>query len=123
MEIPVGKKETTIPDHSAYYSENGFWEKVGKYALAAGKQAIRLALILYYTLEDPEGKVPLWAKSTIYGALAYFIFPLDAIPDLIPVAGFTDDIAVMAGALAAIGLNIPPEARTRADEKLNEWFE
>jgi uncharacterized membrane protein YkvA (DUF1232 family) len=109
-------------EFSKHYSDRGFWEKVGSYALTVGREGIRHALILYYTLQDPEGKVPAWAKTVIVGALAYFIFPLDAIPDMIPVIGYTDDIAVLAAATGAIALNIPPEAKQRADEKLQEWF-
>ena len=36
-------------------------------------------------------------------ALGYFIWPLDAIPDVIPVVGYVDDAAVIAAAIAAIG--------------------
>jgi uncharacterized membrane protein YkvA (DUF1232 family) len=37
----------------------------------------------------------LWAKTVIIGALGYLICPIDAIPDIIPGVGFTDDLAVM----------------------------
>lgn len=36
-------------------------------------------------------------------ALGYFIFPFDAVPDLIPFVGYTDDAAVIAAAVATIG--------------------
>ena len=106
-----------------HYSEKSFWEKIRSYAATVGKEGIRTALVLYYTLQDPEGKVPAWAKTVIVGALAYFIFPLDAIPDIAPMIGFTDDIAVLAAAAGTVALNIPPEAKKRADEKLKEFFE
>jgi uncharacterized membrane protein YkvA (DUF1232 family) len=109
-------------DFSKHYSDQGFWEKVGSYALTVGKEGIRNALILYFTLQDPEGKVPTWAKTVIIGALAYFIWPLDAIPDITPVVGYVDDIGVLAAAVAAVAVNIPPEARRAADEKLKGWF-
>lgn len=109
-------------EFSKHYSDQGFWEKVGSYALTVGKEGIRTALILYYTLQDPEGKVPAWAKAVILGALAYFVFPLDAIPDMIPMVGYTDDIAVLSAAAGTVAMNIPPEAKQKADEKLKEWF-
>ena len=67
-------------NYSDKYSEESFWQKVGKFALVAGKKVIEIALTLYYCLKDPD--TPKRAKATITGALGYFIWPLDAIPDL-----------------------------------------
>ncbi len=75
-----------------HYSEESFWAKLGKYALAAGKVVVEKALSLYYCAVDPA--TPAWAKSIIFRALAYFIVPLDAIADLIPAAGYTDDLDI-----------------------------
>ena len=61
-------------------------------------------------------------KATILGALGYLISPIDAIPDFIPVAGFSDDLGVLAAAIAAIGFYIDDEVKNKADEKLAEWF-
>lgn len=105
-----------------HYTEKGFWEKLGHHLLAIGRQGIMDALILYYTLQDPEGKVPKWAKGIVIGALGYFIFPVDAVPDFIPAVGFVDDLAVLASALATIAVNIPQEARDRAEAKMKELF-
>ena len=40
----------------------------------------------------------------IYGALAYFVLPVDAVPDAIPVAGFTDDLGALAAALGTVSM-------------------
>jgi uncharacterized membrane protein YkvA (DUF1232 family) len=56
------------------------------------------------------------------GALGYFIFPLDVIPDMIPAIGYTDDLAILASVMSLSALNIPPEAKQRANEKVREWF-
>lgn len=106
--------------HDKFYSDPGFWAKVKKRAKVAGREAIEKALLLYYALQDPE--VPAWAKSVVAGALGYFIFPLDAIPDVLVPIGYTDDVAVMAAALAAVATHITPATKTRAAEKLKEWF-
>ncbi len=103
-----------------HYSEKDFWSRLKSRAKKLGKVGLRHALILYYTLQEPN--VPTWAKTVIIGALGYFIFPLDAIPDFIPVIGLTDDLTVLAAAIAALEMNIPQTAKDEADAKMREWF-
>ena len=79
------------------YSDEGFWAKVASFAKAAGKELIEKALWLYYAAQDPA--TPAWAKGIVYGALGYFILPIDAIPDVTPVIGYTDDLGVLAAAV------------------------
>jgi uncharacterized membrane protein YkvA (DUF1232 family) len=55
-----------------------------------GREVIEKALWLYYAAQQPN--TPLWAKTAIYGALGYFISPIDAIPDITPVIGYADDL-------------------------------
>jgi len=100
--------------------EKSFWEKVKKYAVIAGREVIEKALWLYYTAQDP--KTPPWAKGIIYGALVYFILPADAIPDAIPVVGFTDDLGALAAAVASVSLFITAEIKEKSTKKLSEWF-
>lgn len=102
------------------YSENGFWEKVVKFAKTAGKEVIEKALWLYYAAENP--KTPTWAKTIIYGALGYFIFPVDAIPDLSPVVGYADDLGVLASAIATVSFYINEDVKALATQKLKDWF-
>jgi uncharacterized membrane protein YkvA (DUF1232 family) len=103
-----------------HYSESDFWSRLKSHAKKLGKGGLRHALILYYTLQEPN--VPTWAKTVIIGALGYFIFPLDAIPDFIPVVGLTDDLTVLAAAIGALELNIPQSARDKAEAKMQDWF-
>ena len=111
---------TNTAAYSAAYSSNGFWDKVGDCASAVGKKVLRPALLLYYTLQKDD--VPAWAKATIIGALGYFISPIDAIPDFMPVIGYSDDLVVMGAALATVAMHIDDEVRQKADQKLAEWF-
>jgi uncharacterized membrane protein YkvA (DUF1232 family) len=105
-----------------HYSEEGFWTKIRYCALAVGKEGIRNALLMYCALMRPSSEVPAWAKAIIVGALGYFIFPLDAIPDMLPAVGYTDDLGVLAAALAAVRLNIPETCHDFAEDKMKEWF-
>ena len=108
------------PNYDAAYSRKSFRGKLVGFAPAAGKKVIRGALVLYRCLRDPD--TPKWARARIIGALGYFIFPLDAIPDVVPIAGFSDDLGVLALALATVALHIKPEHKQKAEEKLKTWF-
>ena len=107
-------------DYAAEYSEESFWAKVVAFALKAGREVIRLALTLYYCLQDED--TPKWARTVIVGALGYFIFPADVIPDFVPGAGYTDDLAVLVAAVATVLVHIKPEHREQAEERMKEWF-
>jgi uncharacterized membrane protein YkvA (DUF1232 family) len=102
------------------YNDDSFWEKLKGHAQVAGESVVRQALELYYSSKDPA--TPLWAKNIIYGALAYLILPADAIPDVLPVVGFTDDLGVITAALAAIVSHVGPDTKAKADSKLRDWF-
>lgn len=102
------------------FSDQGYWNKLSRFALAAGREAVEKSLRLYYAAQRPE--TPKWAKTAMYGALAYFISPIDAIPDFLPMLGFTDDIAVMAAAIAMVSFYINDEVKLKARNKLNTWF-
>lgn len=109
-----------MSDYSDKYNDDSFWKKAGKYALKAGKQVIEKALTLYFCLEDPN--TPVWAKGVIIGVLGYFIFPIDAIPDIIPGVGYTDDLGVLSAAFITVAVHIKDEHKHKAQEKLKQWF-
>ncbi|MES2037968.1 MAG: YkvA family protein [Pseudomonadota bacterium] len=106
--------------HSKAYSEKGFWDKLKKYAQVAGSEVIEKVLCLYYAAQRPE--TPAWAKTVIFGALGYFIFPLDAVPDILPVVGYSDDLGVIAGALVTVSLYITDEVKQSARDRMKGWF-
>lgn len=102
------------------YSDEGFWDKVARYAKRAGREVIEKALWLHYAAQDE--KTPVWAKTTMYGTLAYFILPTDLIPDLIPGAGFTDDLGALAAAITTVAIYITPAVKERAAKQVTHWF-
>jgi len=107
-------------DHENHYQDEKFWAKLGRHAGAAGREVVEKALILYYTLQGPN--VPRKTRAVIYGALGYFIWPLDAIPDVIPMAGYTDDLSVLLLAIATVTMHIDATSREKARSKLAQWF-
>jgi len=112
-------REENIPeDLSTPETEEGreevvkknFWSKVK--ATAAKVPFVLDAVAMYYCAIDQ--KTPLWAKGVAFAALAYFISPVDGIPDPIPIAGYTDDAGAIAGAIVALGSNITDEHKDQA---------
>ena len=74
------------------------------------------------TSQPQRAETPAWAKGVIYGALGYFIFPLDAIPDVVPVVGYADDLGVLTAALAMVAIHITPEIKEQGRQRLEQWF-
>lgn len=109
-----------VSKYESDYSESGFWDKVEKYAKDAGEGVLGNALKLYYAAQDSD--TPAWAKATIWGALGYFISPLDAIPDITPILGYTDDAATLLAAITAVAAHIKDKHTAKAKETLKEWF-
>ena len=114
------KDTTELTKYGKHYSEDGLWDKIRKVAKKAGRDVIRMALVLFYTLKSP--KVNVRDKAVILGALGYFILPVDLVPDFIPALGFTDDFAALMLALKAISDSVTREYEAQADARLREWF-
>lgn len=90
----------------------GFWPKITR--TAARIPFADQALAAWYAARDPE--TPMAAKGMIFAGLAYFVMPIDAIPDIFAGIGFTDDAAVIAALLATVGANIKRRHRDQADD-------
>ena len=113
-----------LPDFMSYankFSQSEFAEKISRIAKRAGAKLVYASLILYYTLQSD--KVSKSDKAIIIGALGYMISPLDVIPDAIPIAGLTDDLAVLLFVLKKVWTGIDPEIVEQAREKLSKWFD
>lgn len=92
--------------------KHGFWPKITR--TAARIPFADQALAAWYAARDPE--TPLAAKGMIFAGLAYFVMPIDAIPDVFAGIGFTDDAAVIAALLATVGANIKRRHRDQAEQ-------
>jgi uncharacterized membrane protein YkvA (DUF1232 family) len=58
-------------------------------------------------------------KAVLLAALAYFVVPVDVIPDFVAGFGFTDDAAVLALALSLVAGNLTDIHRKRARQALH----
>ncbi|MFA4937965.1 YkvA family protein [Brevundimonas sp.] len=90
----------------------GFWPKITR--TAARIPFADQALAAWYAARDPE--TPMAAKGMIFAGLAYFVLPVDAIPDIFAGIGYTDDAAVITAVLAMVGANIKRRHRDKAED-------
>lgn len=70
----------------------------------------------YFCALDP--KTPTRVRATLIGALAYFVIPLDLVPDFLLAVGFTDDVTVLAGVIAMVRSHIADRHREAARRAL-----
>ena len=102
------------------FSEEGLWKKLTKYAKQAGLKIVYSALLLFFAYRRKE--TPSWAKNIIIGVLGYFVAPIDLIPDLSPIIGYTDDVGVLGFGLVTVAAYINDEVRAQSRKKLHAWF-
>ncbi|MFC3674324.1 YkvA family protein [Ferrovibrio xuzhouensis] len=92
-----------------------FWRKLKK---ALGHLPLaETFLAAFYAAIDP--KTPAGAKAILFGAIGYFIVPIDLIPDMLGAMGYTDDLAVILAAIRAVESSITDVHRDRA----KAWLE
>jgi len=98
---------------------DGFWPKLTK--VLARIPFAENAVAAWYCAFDPV--TPLRVKGILLAALAYFIMPIDVIPDFMIGIGFTDDMAVLATAISLIRSHITDEHYQAARAKLEDLKE
>jgi uncharacterized membrane protein YkvA (DUF1232 family) len=104
----VSRNEKTV--------RKGFWPKMTK--VLARIPFADNAVAAYYCAFDPQ--TPTRVRAILLAALAYFIMPIDVVPDMLIGIGFTDDMAVLATAYGLINKHIKQEHFDKAREKLAE---
>ncbi|HZT24640.1 MAG TPA: YkvA family protein [Pseudolabrys sp.] len=93
-----------------------FWRKLGR--VVAQIPFAEDLLAAYYCAFDRD--TPHHVKAMLIGAIAYFVLPTDAIPDFLPVIGYSDDAAVLAATIKLVADNIKPAHRQAAKVMLAE---
>jgi uncharacterized membrane protein YkvA (DUF1232 family) len=101
--------------HDEALVRRGFWRKLGRF-FAQVPFAEEL-LTAYYCAFDRE--TPHHVRVSLLAALAYFVMPLDALPDVLPAMGFTDDAAVVATSIKLVWNHIAPAHRAAARAALD----
>ena len=96
--------------------EQGFWPKLRR--IAGRIPFVDELVAAYYCAIDPA--TPMRAKAVLMGALAYFVLPIDVVPDFVALFGFTDDAAVVYAAVKMVAKHITPVHRDKARAALNK---
>ncbi len=90
--------------------EGNFWPKFKRICSRVPGAADILALYYYMA----SGAAPVKHKLSVVATLAYFIMPIDAIPDFLGPLGYTDDVAAAMGLIAFIGTGVMAPYRKHA---------
>ena len=105
---------------AAGLSEASLRVKLARAGRRAGREVVEKVLWLWFASRRPD--LPGWARTRIYGALAYFVLPLDAVPDVLPVAGYADDLGVLALALLTVARYVDADVKRRTARVLSRLF-
>lgn len=109
-----------IEKYKGRFSEIKLWSKLKRFARQAGVKTVYTVLLLFYAYKRKD--TPGWAKKLIIGVLGYFLAPIDAIPDLTPFIGLTDDFSLLSVGLVTIAGYVNKEVKEQAREKLKAVF-
>ena len=112
--------EKELQKYEQHYSDGGFLEKLTKYGKIIGINALYKAVQLWFVMQKPD--VPAGTKAIIMGALGYLIAPLDFLPDLMPVLGYTDDLVAITFALIKVQGYIDEEVERKSKNLLTKIF-
>ncbi|GAB4020645.1 YkvA family protein [Spirosoma migulaei] len=102
------------------YSDESFLSKVKVVFEKGGRKIAYSVLLLRAILLRKE--TSLADKAVIVATMVYFIFPLDAIPDLIPGLGYTDDLSAIMATLYRLHSNITPQVKAQANRDFERIF-
>ena len=112
--------EKELQKYEQHYNDSSFLDKITKYGKLIGINALYKAVQLWFVLQKPD--VPAPTKAVIMGALGYLIAPLDFLPDLMPVLGYTDDFVAITFALIKVQGFIDEEVERKSKNLLAKIF-
>ena len=112
--------EKELQKYEQHYNDASFLDKVTKYGKLIGVNALYKAVQLWFVMQKPD--VPASSKAVIMGALGYLIAPLDFLPDLVPVLGYTDDLVAITFALIKVQGYIDEEVERKSKNLLAKIF-
>jgi uncharacterized membrane protein YkvA (DUF1232 family) len=113
----TSKYETFFSLSALHVIAGAAFKKVGKTIVDT---CARPAFQLAYAALDPS--CPNWVRGVCFGAAGYFICPMDLVPDVIPLIGYSDDAAVLAAAVLTAAAHINDDVKAKAESALQSLF-
>ncbi|MBM3571363.1 MAG: DUF1232 domain-containing protein [Alphaproteobacteria bacterium] len=107
LPVPVDKERLKRDESTV---RQGFWRKVR--ATLGVVPFAEDAVASFFCATDRT--TPLHVKAVLLGALAYFVLPVDAIPDFVAALGYTDDAAVLLAAIKTVSAYLTDSHRQQA---------
>jgi uncharacterized membrane protein YkvA (DUF1232 family) len=98
--------------YQSKFKEAKFFKFLNKKFQSLSVQLVYKSLLMFYAFKRKE--TPYWAKNIILGTLGYILSPIDMLPDLTPLFGYTDDISVLAYGIVMISCYINKDVRDMA---------
>ena len=96
------------------------WRGAIRHFRNMGQQTVYASMLMVQAFRRRE--TPLWAKNIIVGSLGYLLAPFDAVPDLAPILGYTDDLGVLSFGLVTIASYIDDDVRIEARKRVKSLF-
>lgn len=112
--------DKALVEYEKEYSEKGLKDKIAKYGKVIGAEVLYKALQLWYVLQRDD--VPAGTKAVVMGALGYLIAPLDFLPDLTPILGYSDDLVAIAFALVKVQGYVDEDVKMKSKLMLSKVF-
>jgi len=102
--------------NAAQTVREGFWPKMGR--VLSRIPFAEEALAAWFCATDEA--TPARVKGMLLAALAYFVVPVDLLPDFLPGLGFTDDLTVLLTTLGLVRSHVTERHRERARRALED---
>ncbi|MBQ8418283.1 MAG: DUF1232 domain-containing protein [Phascolarctobacterium sp.] len=112
--------DRALVEYEKEYSERGLKDKIAKYGKVIGAEVLYKALQLWFVLQRDD--VPASTKAIVMGALGYLIAPLDFLPDLTPILGYSDDMVAIAFALVKVQGYVDEDVKMKSKNMLSKIF-
>ena len=113
-------KKEQLDKFASRFSIPAFWSFLKDNARRLGLKVAYAALLMFYAYNRKE--TPRWARRIVLGTLGYLLTPLDALPDITPFVGYTDDLGILSFGLVTIAAYVNEEVKGLARERLKSWF-
>ena len=69
-----------------------------------------------------DSSTPSPVRLTMLAALSYLLMPADLVPDILPVAGVSDDLVALTAVIGVWRNHLTPAMQARAQRRVDRWF-